>query len=758
MGTKADESRDAQRPAQRPVRYAEVAIDRPLATPLHYRLSPEFAETCRPGMRVAVPLGPRREVGVVVGLADESPIDPKRVREVLAVLDPEPIVDSGLLELTAWMSAEYACSHGEALAAILPAPLKRERAPRRLLEIRASPEAAANLAPLEEKAPQQYRLLRTLIEIEGWTRVADLVRKLDVARDGCRALERKGLAELRSVEQDGFEMPPEDVARFEPERLSRQQAEALSRLEMGLDLGGGAYLLHGVTGSGKTEVYLRTIASALERGRSAIVLVPEIALTPQTVGWFRSRFGEIAVLHSRMTDGQRLHAFRRLRSGEVRVAVGARSAIFAPVRDLGVIVLDEEHEPTFKQNNVPRYHAREVAIERGRRAGAVVVLGSATPSLESFEATRAGKLQHILLTERVGGGRLPKIGIVDMRTEPQDKFGAIFSRQLRQELVTNLKRREQSILFLNRRGHSPVLWCHACRNVARCPDCTAPFTWHRRIDRLVCHQCAREERVPKECPACTAPGLRMLGVGSERVERALRALLPTARIARMDSDTMHRQEDYQRVLSAFGRGELDCLVGTQMIAKGLDFPRVTLVGIVSADTSLHLPDFRAAERTYQLLSQVSGRAGRSELEGRILIQTETPEHAAIRAAQSHDYNAFAEAELDLRREMSLPPFGRLLRLVFEDEDAARAANAAVGLCTRLRESLASLPEGEPRGVLLGPVPAPLALLRGRHRHHALFKTPFGATAFDRVRELALAEARSSGRTRLLVDVDPMAMM
>lgn len=741
-----------------PVRYAEVAIDRPLATALHYRLPADFVGSCQPGMRVAVPLGPRREVGVVVGISAESPIDPKRVRDVLAVLDTEPVVDQDLLELTAWMSREYACSQGEALAAILPAPLKRERAPRRLLEVRAKPAAAESLAPLEEKAPQQFRLLRTLIEIGAWTRVSDLVRKLEVGREACRALERKGLAEMRSVEQDGFEMPAEDVVRPVPAKLSEQQAAALQILETGLELGGGTYLLHGVTGSGKTEVYLRTIASALERGQGAIILVPEISLTPQTVGWFRSRFGEVAVLHSRMTDGQRLNAFRRLRSGQVRIAVGARSAIFAPVRELGVIVLDEEHEPTFKQNNVPRYHAREVAIERGRRAGAVVVLGSATPSLEAFQSACDGKLQNIELRERVGGGRMPKIRIVDMRTEPMDRFGAIFSRELRQELVTNLERGEQSILFLNRRGHSPVLWCHACRNVARCPDCTAPFTWHRRIDRLVCHQCAREERVPKECPACTAPGLRMLGVGSERVERALRALLPTARIARMDSDTMHRQEDYGRVLSAFGRGELDCLVGTQMIAKGLDFPRVTLVGIISADTSLHLPDFRAAERTYQLLSQVAGRAGRAELEGRILVQTETPEHPAIRAAKDHDYRAFAEVELDLRRELSLPPYGRLLRVVFEDEDASRVANAAVSLTGRLREAIGELPADEPKGVLLGPVPAPLALLRGRHRHHVLYKSPISADAFNQIRDIALAEARTSGRTRILVDVDPMAMM
>ena len=740
----------------------EVALDRPLATPFTYAVVEAHGDACAPGVRVLVPLGPRKEVGVVVGPGDPTAVDASKLRPVAAVLDPEPVVGPALLELTRWMAEEYACSWGEALAAILPAPLKRARAPRRTLEVRVPDdvraEAEAALVALEDKAPQQHKCLRLALDVDGWVRVSELVRKLDASHDAVRGLERRGLVELRSVEAAGFELPGSDRERPPPESLGVEQARALELLELGLEQRGGSFLLHGVTGSGKTEVYLQLIRRALDRGRGAIVLVPEISLTPQTVGWFAARFGEVAVLHSRMTDAQRLAAWRRVRRGELRVVVGARSAIFAPVRDLGVIVLDEEHEPSFKQNNVPRYHAREVALERGRREGAVVVLGSATPSLESFAATRSGAATRLTMNERVGGGELPVVSVVDMRLEPADRFAPIFSRELRQRLDETLERGEQGILFLNRRGHSPVLWCHACRTVVRCPDCSAPYTWHRRIDRLVCHQCAREERVPRDCPSCTAPGLRMLGVGSERVERALRALLPRARAARMDSDTMHRHEDYERVLSAFGRGEIDFLVGTQMIAKGLDFPRVTLVGIVSADTSLHLPDFRAAERTFQLLSQVAGRAGRAELAGHIVVQTESPEHPAIRAAARHEYESFAEPELELRRELGLPPTGRLLRAVFECEDAAKVAAVADAAVGELRERLAALDPDAGRATVLGPVPAPLELLRGRHRHHCLVKAPHGSDAFACARSTLLERSRHSGAVRVLVDVDPMAML
>ena len=549
------------------------------------------------------------------------------------------------------------------------------------------------------------------------------------------------------------------VARQKPQVLTDAQAAAVESLAAALDEERGAtFLLHGVTGSGKTEVYLRTIEHALGRGQGAIVLVPEIALTPQTVGWFRSRFGEVAVLHSGMTDVQRRDAWLDVKSGRTRVVVGARSAVFAPVANLGVIVIDEEHEPSFKQAETPRYHAREVAVERAKRLGAVCILGSATPSLETRHRAEVGEFQRLRLTARVHGGALPKVEIVDMRGErPPPGAGnrgpVLFSHRLRQALAETLERGEQALLFRNRRGFAPTLWCRACGETAKCPRCDISLTFHRGIGRAVCHTCCEEMAPPKVCPSCTAPALRYLGLGSERVEDELKLLHPDARVRRMDSDTMLRREDYDEVLDAFGRGELDVLVGTQMIAKGLDFPRVTLVGIISADSSLHLPDFRAAERTFQLLVQVAGRAGRGDLAGRILIQTQTPEHPAIVRAARHDYEGFAAEEDRLRQELGYPPYGRLVRVVFDDEDGERVRKVAQACADRLYELAPT--EGF---AVLGPAECPIAMLRGRHRTHLLLKAPARGSSLDRARECLIAFAEEHARPRITLDVDPASLL
>ena len=515
--------------------------------------------------------------------------------------------------------------------------------------------------------------------------------------------------------------------------------------------GAATFLLRGVTGSGKTEVYLRIIESALERDLGAIVLVPEIALTPQTVGWFRSRFGDVAVLHSRMTDATRLTMWQRVRSGAARVVVGARSALFAPLPRLGVIVVDEEHEPSFKQESTPRYHARDVAVRRAADAGAVCVLGSATPSLESWRRARAGELRRIDLPTRIGGAQLPQVDVVDMRSEP--RAATLFSRDLRQRMQSAVGRGEQVILFLNRRGWSPVLWCRECKETVTCAQCDQSLTYHARHERAVCHRCCEEVVPPRNCPTCTAPGLRYLGAGSERIEHELRAILPRARVLRMDSDTMRRREDYESALERFGRGEIDVLVGTQMIAKGLDFPRVTVVGIVSADIALHLPDFRAAERTFQLVSQVSGRAGRGDLPGRIIVQTGAPQHPAIQLAARHDHEAFCVGEDELRRELGYPPHGRLIRAVFEDGDEARCTRAAREWADCLRARFAD------ELSVLGPAPAPIAFVRNRHRHHVLIKAPLtAADAFGRARDFLADRAAKTARPRTVVDVDPASLM
>ena len=742
-------------------RYCSVALNRPVHTEFTYGVPAELVDDVAVGKRVAVGFGrgpeAKRQVGVVVGVSERCAFDPAKVRPITRVLDAAPVVDDELLGLTAWMAETYACAWGEALAALLPAPLKREGKRRtvRVLQATAAP-APELLDDLEQKHPKQFRLLRLLGEVGGRMELVELLRKTNLSEAPAKSLERRGLVRIERV------VPSSDplwddapVERPVHHQLSGDQAAAVGAMEGALDREGGAFLLQGVTGSGKTEVYLRVIQAALDRGRGAIVVVPEIALTPQTVGWFRSRFGEVAVLHSRMTDLQRLEMWQRVQAGEARVVVGARSALFAPVRELGVVVVDEEHEPSFKQETSPRYHGRDVAVERARRAGAVCILGSATPSLESWDRAARGELTRLRLTQRVGGGRLPRVDVVDMKLEKTPPGGShLFSGHLQQELAAALARGEQGILFLNRRGYAPVLWCPNCKEVVRCDQCDVSLTWHRRVDRVVCHSCCHEAAPPKACPACTAPGLRMLGSGAEQVERALRRVFPDARVLRMDSDTMHRREDYERSLEAFGRGDVDLLVGTQMIAKGLDFPRVTVVGIVSADTSLHLPDFRAAERTFQLISQVAGRAGRGELAGRIFVQTQAPEHPAIRRAATHDFEAFARDEVELRRELGYPPAGRLLRLVLEDEDEDRVDRTAAALGERLEQVV-----GERHVPVLGPAPAPMALLRGRHRRHLLVKAPPGPgdQVLPALRRAAVEFAAEARGTKVVVDVDPVSL-
>jgi primosomal protein N' (replication factor Y) len=740
----------------------DVVLDRPLDQAFTYSVPPALAAAAAPGVRVAVPFSGRREVGVVCAAVESSSVDRAKLKPVARVLDREPIVPRELFELTRWMARRYACAWGECLHGVLPPALKRENASRTVLVVSAVDGVGQReLDQLERENEKQRRTLRTLLDAGGPLELRELVRKLGTgdapvkSAAPVRKLERRGWVRIEAVEPARDELEVARVPRPRPARLAPAQATAIERIGAALAAGQHrTFLLHGVTGSGKTEVYLVAIERALALGRGAIVLVPEIALTPQTVGWFRSRFDQVAVLHSHMTDAQRLRAWRSVQRGEARVVVGARSAVFAPVARLGVIVVDEEHEPSFKQASTPRYHARDVAVERARAASAVCVLGSATPSLESWRAARDGAIELVSLPERIGGRPLPPVEVIDLRGAPRAKEGGgLFSRRLAILLQETLARGEQAILFLNRRSFAPVLWCGGCKETVRCASCDVSLAWHRRIHRLVCHSCGEERAVPRACPTCTRPGLSYLGAGSEKVEHELAALAPSARVRRMDSDTMLRREDYERTLGAFGAGEIDVLVGTQMIAKGLDFPRVTLVGIVSADAALHLPDFRASERTFQLIAQVAGRAGRGELPGRIVVQTLVPEHPAIARAAAHDFEGFAADESEARAVVRYPPHGRLARLVFEDEDEARAIQSARACAQSLRERLSGA-----RAQVLGPAPAPIALARGRHRQHVLVKLALDAETLETVLGALRVVAAASARPRALVDVDPVSLL
>ncbi len=747
-----------ERPARIYRSFAGVALNRPVRRVFTYAVPEPLLPRVAPGMRVAVPFGTRRVLGVVVELGSESALPAGRVKELLDVLDGAPVVGPELLGLTRWIAERYACAWGEALAAALPAPLKRERARRRVAYIRASPGVGrAELESLAAARPEQHRLLRALLESGARLRLRDLLRSSRLSESPARSLRRRGWVEIEYAEdvEDPLGGGPLPSARPRPAQLSPAQTQALEPIRAALEgRAGAAFLLHGVTGSGKTEVYLRAIEQARALGRGAIVLVPEIALTPQTVGWFRARFGEVSVFHSRMSDSRRLAEWQRLQRGDVHVVVGARSAIFAPVKDLGVIVVDEEHEPSFKQESVPRYHAREVALERARRERAVCLLGSATPSMEAWHLSRTGRLERLSLPERVGGGRSCSVLIVDMRLDSErDRRSRFFSRCLTTLLAETLEHHEQAILFLNRRGFVPVLWCPGCQTTLVCERCSLALTYHRRIDRLVCHACCRERALPPACPTCSRPGLRPFGGGSERVEADLARLFPGVRARRMDSDTMRRREDFEQCLGAFERHELDVLVGTQMIAKGLDFPRVTLVGIISADQALHLPDFRSGERTFQLIAQVSGRAGRGLLPGRVVVQTTLPDERAVSLGARGDYEAFVLSEDPVRRENLYPPHARLVRVVFEDREERRVEEQA----SRFGGELAHmLPKDAAQ--MLGPIAAPVALLRGRHRWHLLVKVRRDEPLFERVVERLAELAAGIDRPSVTVDVDPMSML
>ncbi len=587
---------------------------------------------------------------------------------------------------------------------------------------------------------------------------------LDVrARAQVRALVDAGLAR---VERRAPARGPRSVAATPELTLNEAQRNAVATLTKALAGGFAPFVLHGVTGSGKTEVYLRVIAQARAAGRGALVLVPEIALTPQLAARFRARFGDdVAVLHSGLPPGERLAAWRQLRAGEVGIAVGARSAVFAPVRELGVVVVDEEHDGSFKQEEGVRYHGRDLAVVRAQRANAVVILGSATPSLETAHNVARGRFTNLALPGRATKRPLPTVDLIDLKRHPPGADG-LFSAPLAEAIATALAAQEQVILFLNRRGFSTVVLCRACGHVVRCENCTVSMTYHRGQSKLVCHYCARTTAVPSRCPACRSPKLERLGTGTERVESVVRERFPDARVARLDRDTAGaRGQDVggegrglHAVLRRMQAGEIDVLVGTQMVTKGHDFAGVTLVGVLQPDTALHLPDFRAAERTFQLLEQVAGRAGRGERSGRVLIQTYDPEHPAIASVRTHDYAGFVRAELVARKEADYPPFSRMiaLRLDAADEPTARAAATAVAEAARAVAPAPGAPVEAGAVVVRGPAEAPIPRVRGRARYQVWLAGHDRRVLLATAR--AAAAAKLPGDARLVVDVDPQSVL
>jgi primosomal protein N' (replication factor Y) len=572
------------------------------------------------------------------------------------------------------------------------------------------------------------------------------------------SLETQGTLFLEAA-AEGEGRRPEGAA-LEPG--ARPDAQGQSSGLQGVSEGSRAFLLHGVTGSGKTEVYLQALAYALARGQGGIVLVPEISLTPQTVERFKARFSSgplrtgVAVLHSHLSAGERHDEWHKIRQGRARIVIGARSAIFAPVEALGLIVVDEEHEHTYKQEETPRYHARDVAIVRGRMEGATVVLGSATPSMESYYNCMLGKYRLLQMPERADDKKMPVVRVVDMRQTVRGGKGIpIYSPQLKEAIAQRLERKEQVILFLNRRGYATSLQCPLCGYVAGCPNCSIALTYHRQDPKLICHICGHTEPVPALCPntPCRSPQIRYAGMGTQKVEGTLAKLFPHARIARMDSDALKRKEDYRRILSDFRAGKIDVLVGTQMIAKGLHFPNVTLVGIVHADLGLHIPDFRGSERTFQLLTQVAGRAGRGDVEGEVLVQAFTPFHPAIQYARRHDFNGFYEQEMEFRQQLNYPPLSRIALVLLRGRNEEKVKFSA----DYLKRELAKKTAGMAGLVIKGPAAAPLARTKTEYRFQIMLLTRQMSRLSLLLAELSAALTLPE-EVKMTVDIDPVDLM
>ncbi|MGI9175315.1 MAG: replication restart helicase PriA, partial [Rhodothermales bacterium] len=661
----------------------QVVLPLPLDEAYTYLVPESLQVAAKVGCRVLVPFGPRQLTGVVVGHGGAA--DGHRLKPILDVLDEEPSLTSELLRLTRWIADYYVCSWGEKIKAALPSG--REEKDGRPPQVRIKKENHLRLAPpfrtsgavrdLKEqlRGAKQIAIVETLADVgETGLRQADVLAEADASAASAKALMERGIVEQIKKEVmrsplDAMEAPGRPTAHV----LNGAQQAALAQIEAAIE--GEAFqtfLLHGITGSGKTEVYIAALRRVLEAGKTGIILVPEIALTPQTVRRFRAPFGDqIAVLHSRMSLGERYDAWRHLRSGRFTVAIGPRSAVLAPLENLGLIVVDEEHESSYKQfDPAPRYHARDVAVMRAAMNRSVCVLGSATPSLESFANAQSGKYTLLEMPERVPvpgrkAAALPDVRVVDLTLEKKKhRLEGALSEPLAEAIRERLGRGEQTILLQNRRGYAPVIECAACGWSPLCRDCSVTLTYHKAKRHLRCHYCGRTARLPQVCPKCDAPELTRLGMGTQRVEEELAVRFPGARVLRMDLDTTSRKGAHHRLLGRFRRGEADVLLGTQMVAKGLDFPNVTLVGVVNADAGMLLPDFRSEERTFQLLTQVAGRAGRAELKGEVIFQTRNPEHAALRFATTHDYAGFAGEALPERKVFGYPPFGRVVGVEF----------------------------------------------------------------------------------------------
>jgi primosomal protein N' (replication factor Y) len=802
-------------------RYCDVALPVPVDRLFTYELPLTLRHRVQPGCRVVAPFGTRKLTGFVLHMRDEVAAS-HNLREVLSLMDEEPVLDRDLLGLAQWIAEYYCAPVGEVLKGMLPLGGETRRSTQysltesgrqvaRQLVIRPESDAALRLlAMLEErprtatqltaKIPNARTLIRALKE-RAWVSAeekeeerdpmrasaerleAEFVRRADEgvklrkaerellaflelhpgphnlgelgekvkrASESARALAKRDLIKLQIFGVP----PPSGYERPKPVLNSFQEA-AFERIDGALHNGKfKTFLLQGVTGSGKTEVYLRSIEAALAMDKNALLLVPEIALTPAVAGQFFHRFGkQVAILHSAFGDAERADQWRRIQRGQARVVVGTRSGVFAPVQNLGLVIVDEEHDGSYKQQETPRYHGRDVALVRARNAGAVAVLGSATPAVETRYNADQGKYEMLRLPERIAQRPMPEVEIVDMRVEfLETKRQATFSRSLMNEIGKRLAQGEQTMLLLNRRGFSSFMVCRKCGDRMMCENCSIVLTFHRSERRMLCHMCGFAAKVPTVCPKCASDQIQFLGTGSERVETELHEFLPKARIARLDRDSAGAKGAFENILSDFRGGVIDILVGTQMIAKGHDIPNVTLVGIVLADIGLSIPDFRAAERTFQLLTQAAGRAGRGETPGRVVIQTLNPDHYAVRFAAEQDYEGFYRKEIEFRKWLRYPPFAAFANVIVRADKQEEAL--------RMATELGYLLDPQPEGIrVLGPAEAPVLKVKSEFRYQILLKAARRGILREVLQKLrAFAEKDKWKATALVIDVDPISLM
>ncbi|MDO8140644.1 MAG: primosomal protein N' [Candidatus Brocadiales bacterium] len=789
--------------------YAEVVVNIPLQKIFHYSVPTHLRDSLTSGMRVKVPFGNKAVTGFCVGFTD-TPL-PYKLKDIISVIDKTPLADEIMLKITKWLSSHYFCGWGEAINAVIPPVARRDV--KEKVEFFVTPCDALlaldqnTLLQIKKRAPKQAKILEFLLENAGEINARELIHISGCTIPGLRQLEKKGFLAIHNKsrhiadttcdfgplqqhltfteeQQNAFDIinkklialysnhgktpalttplsPPSQggagggLSHNGEEREIGASGEKKDSTLCDITLKPGVILLHGITGSGKTEVYLQSIAKVLEQGRKAIFLVPEISLTSQTIQRIKARFNNVAILHSHLQGTFHYSQWIDIKENKVDIVIGARSSIFAPLKNVGLVIIDEEHENTYKQENNPRYNARDVAIMRATYENAMVILGTATPSLETYYHATLGNYEKIVLSRRIGNQQLPPIEIVDMSEEVRKRRGHhIISQRLGYYMNQALSRNEQVILFLNRRGFAPYLHCKRCGFVLKCRKCDIPMTFHKKLNTALCHYCHAEAPPLESCPDCMTGNINYRGFGTEKIEDEIIAKFPNYKILRMDSDTMRARNAHEKALTAFERGDVHILLGTQMIAKGLDYPNVTLVGVISADTILNLPDFRASERTFQLISQVAGRTGRGPKGGRVVVQSFNPRHYSITYAAAHDYEGFAKKELEYRKQLNYPPFGKLARIVFRSQTEDKAKEKSSIVTEKLKEIAKT--NGNQLEIL-GPSPAPVMKINDMFRWHLLLRAQSHNSIHDALQGIS-DMLKPSKSVQSIVDVDPYMML